>query len=383
MLIPIGTEIEHKRQPFVTYWIIGLNLLLFALHWTTQRTGGSGADNEIIRLFTQIEAEAQLSSGHFHFWSLFTYQFLHAGWWHILGNMLFLLPFGKVIEDRMGHIGFALFYLGSGALGGLVHTLLYTSPVVGASGSVCAVVAAFIVLAPKTKIRVLLIFFIIGMYTIPGLLFVCFYVAFDTFSLLASIAGQNANPTAWVVHLIGYVSGFTITFSALALGLITSTEIDLTKLIKQSYRRRSLRKVIEAAPVLRKSNEDVLDTDFLLRTAIADAASTGDIIKASELYFQAIEENPNIKIDPRTLHFIGSSLIKTSNVQQGVQVFEQYLKQYKNAKDKGEVALLLAAKYARDLDNTSRANELLRKYKAEFSEQHQNLADTILSELKT
>ena len=152
MLIPIGTTMEHKRQPIVTYWIIGLNVLVFALQWTIQRSGGLQAESDFIRSLAGFELEGQLSRTNFHYFSLITYQFLHGGWMHIIVNMIFLLPFGKAVEDRMGHIGFGAFYLGCGAIGGLVH-LLSIGPVIGASGSVCAVVAAFLVLAPKTKIQ--------------------------------------------------------------------------------------------------------------------------------------------------------------------------------------------------------------------------------------
>jgi hypothetical protein len=296
--------------------------------------------------------------------------------------MLFLLPFGKAVEDRMGHVLFALFYLGSGALGGLVHTLFYINPVVGASGSVCAVVTAFVVLAPKTNIKILLIFFIIGVYSIPSLLLVAFYVAFDTFSLLASFAGANAEPTAWLVHLIGYLTGFIFTISALSLGLISSSEFDVTNMIRQAYRRESFKKAIQTSPILLKNEEEVNEPEFLVRTSIAEAASSGNTKRATEQYFKAIEDYPKIKIDPRSFHIIGSSLLQENKIEQGALVFERYLTQYKNAKDKGEVALLLVAKYTRDLNNPSRAKALLKKYKSDFSEQHQQLASTMSKELQ-
>jgi len=381
MLIPIGTDIEQRRQPIVTYWIIGLNLLIFALQWATSRSGGNTATHEFVRFIAELEVDGQLSSSQFHVWSLVTYQFLHGGWMHIIVNMLFLLPFGKAVEDRMGHLGFALFYLGCGAFGGLIHTLLYASPVIGASGSVCSVVAAFIVLAPKTKIRVLLIFFIIGIYTVPSLLLVGFFVLLDTFSLLASVAGNTTTTTAWVVHLCGYLSGFAVTFIALSLGLIISTQFDLTQMIRQSYRRRSLQKVIDSPPVLQTNKKLKDDPDFLLSTSIAKEATSGDINIAVVQYLEAIAKKPSFKIDPRTLHMIGTTLIQANRIEEGVQVFEIYLLQYKHSKDRGEVALLLAAKYSRDLNNAKRASELLKKYASDFSEQHQKLATTITNEL--
>ena len=373
MLIPIGTTMEHKKQPIVTYWIIGLNVLIFAMQWAVSRGGGLTGENEALRFLAHLEYEGQLSKSHFHIWSLFSYQFLHAGWMHILLNMIFLLPFGKAVEGRMGHIGFAIFYLACGAIGGFIHTMLYDAPVVGASGSVCAVVAAFIVLAPKTHIHVLLIFFIIGIYTIPSMLLVGFFVLLDSLNLLASLAGHNNGTTAWVVHLVGYSGGFLFTFLALSFGFIRSSEFDLTQVINQFRRRRSLQKVIDANPVFKNSVEEVANPDFQLRTLIAQQASTGKTDQAAKTYFDSIKTNPTLKIDPRTFHTLGSSLLELNRIEEGVLVFEQYLKQYKEAKDRGEVALLLAAKYTRTLQNKKRASELLKNTQQIFLNNTKNL----------
>ena len=123
MLIPIGTDIKHSRHPMVTYLLIGLNLLLFAVQWSIDRSGGIQSSNELISQTAIGIENAILSKTHFHLYSLFTYQFLHGSWLHIIGNMIFLLPFGKAVEDRMGHLGFAAFYLGCGAFGGWLHTV--------------------------------------------------------------------------------------------------------------------------------------------------------------------------------------------------------------------------------------------------------------------
>lgn len=381
MLIPIGTTIQHRRQPYVTYFIIGLNLLVFAMQWTILRSGGQNSQNELLRYFAQLESEGQLSSLHFHFVSLITYQFLHAGWMHILVNMVFLLPFGKAVEDRMGHVGFAVFYLGCGAIGGFVHTLLYVSPVVGASGSVCAVVAAFIVLAPKTKIHVLVIFFIIGMYAVPSLLLVGFFVALDTFSLLASLLGNNSNPTAWIVHLMGYLSGFLLTFTALTFGIIRSSEFDLPMMVRQFFRRRAMKQCIIDPPQFPKESDAEDQPEATLRLAIAEDAISGNIERATIQYLEGIQTYPSLTIDRRTHHLIGSSLLQNNKTEEGVEVFERYLSEHKKAKDCPEVALLLAAKYARNLDNPSRASVLLKHYSKGFTQKHQQLANTIESEI--
>ena len=383
MLIPIGTNVLHRRQPFVTYLIIGLNLLIFALYWAVERSGGGGSQNELMRSIADMKIQGGVSSANFHYWSLLTYQFVHDDWLHIIFNMIFLLPFGKTVEDRMGHLFFALFYLGCGAISAYIYILSYSNAlVIGASGSVCAVVAAFIVIAPKTKVHVLFIFFIIGVYAVPSILLITFFVLVDTFNLLTNLLSVNPSRTAWVVHLVGYASGFIFTFLALSFGLIKSSEFDLQMMIRQYRRRKIMKKCIVASPVFNENNDSVQNQESAIRLEISEEAHRGSIEKASSMYFKAIEEQPSLKIDRRTHHLIGSTLLQHNKTKAGVEVFERYLVEHKEAKDCPEIALLLAAKYARNLDNSKRASELLSTYADKFSDNHKALAKTIESELK-
>ena len=381
MLIPIGTDVHHKRYPTVTYLLIGLNLLIFAVQWSIERSGGADSISESSRVIADALSNAQLSQGNFHFYSLFTYQFLHGGWWHLLGNMLFLLPFGKAVEDRMGHIGFALFYLLCGAFGGEIHTVLSQSPVIGASGSVCAVTAAFIVLAPKTKIKVLLIFFIIGVYQIPSMLLVTFFVLFDVFSLLASFAGANAQPTAWVVHLGGYASGFAITFALLGLGIIASSEFDLTQMFKQAKRRREYRQVIAQNKTNRIETSNTATPAELLRAKLSDSVARGDELQAADTYLKEINTLPSLTLNKQTHLAIANALIIDGRIEDGVLLYEKYLLEHKNAKDCGEVALLLCAKYIRNLDNFKRAKILLKQFNSKITDKHKPFAARLENEM--
>jgi membrane associated rhomboid family serine protease len=383
MLIPIGTDVQHKRYPTVTYVLIGLNLLVFAVEWAVQRSGGLEANNPSIRTIAQVFLNGSLWSDDFHLYSLITYQFLHAGWMHILGNMIFLLPFGKAVEDRMGHIGFALFYLGCGAFAGGMHALTSSSPVIGASGSVCAVTAAFIVLAPKTNIKVLLIFFIIGVYQIPSMLLVAFFVLFDVFSLLASAAGANADPTAWVAHLGGYASGLAITFLLLKWKFISSSQYDLTEVIKQAKRRRAYKHIVKQSTPNPSFSSTQLDPIQLLRANISETAATGNPLEAADEYLRSIESTPTLKLSQQTHAAIANALLQHGRTNDGVLVYERYLLEHKKSDDCSEVALLLAAKYTRDLQNKDRALELLEIYASSFSSKHAALIAALTAELLT
>jgi len=381
MLIPIGTNVENKRYPTITYCLIGLNLLIFALQWSIQRSGDLDAQNGVTRWIGHVLSEGALSSQDFHVYSLFSYQFLHAGWMHIVGNMIFLLPFGKAVEDRMGHVGFALFYLGCGAFAGGMHALTSASPVIGASGSVCAVTAAFIVLAPKTTIKVVLIFFIIGVYQIPSLLLVAFFVLFDLFSLLASTVGTNTDPTAWIAHLSGYLCGFAITFLLLKLSVIASSQFDLTEMLKQASRRRSYKRIVEGSSQKNVLQPAKAEPALILRAQISEDVAAGKHFEAAQTYIREREKFPDLRISSQLHATLANALLQHGKVKEGVSLYEEYLSIFTDADDRSEVALLLAAKYTRELHNETRALALLNEYSSSFSQKHKSLAATLLHEL--
>jgi membrane associated rhomboid family serine protease len=382
MLIPIGTDLPLKRHPTVTYILIVLNLLVFAIQWAVNRNGGIDSANVQIQYIAQFLTSCELSSSQFHILTLITYQFLHASWWHIVGNMIFLLPFGKAVEDRLGHVGFASLYLGCGVIGGAMHAFMSGGTVIGASGSVCAITAAFVVLAPASRIKVLLIFFIIGIYHIPSMLFVLFFVLFDSFSLLASLFGAQTSNTAWLVHLGGYIGGFSITLALIATGLLANNEFDLWYLLRQSKRRRTYRKIVSEVTDHTFDSSEKVDPLSLLVGSITQIAVTGDPLKAADLYLEALQNEPEFRLDQKTQLLIGSTLIKAGRIDDGVRVYENYLKHHDKADDRADVALLLAAKYTRDLRNEDRAKELLNDYESFFSKSHQSLVAALMQELQ-
>ncbi len=381
MLIPIRTTMEHKRQPVVTYWLIGLNILIFALQWSAKQAGGAESSNSVIQYISLVEQNMRLSEFDFKWWTLFSYQFLHAGWMHLIFNMIFLLPFGKSVEGILGQFSFLIFYLLTGALGGFAHILIYSNPVIGASGSVCAVTAAFIVLAPKTYIHVLVVFFIIGIYAVPSLLLVCFFITLDTFSLLASLVIKNSDRTAWLVHLVGYLSGFTFTFLLLSLNLIRSSEYDLLHMLKQSKRRRDFKRSVQSNTSKRRKFGISSTEEENYKLLISENALHNNIEEAYEIFMKASKEFPNIKPNGQALLTLGSSLIQLKKVEEGAVVLEKYLKIYKDTDQSNEVALLLIAKYIRVLRSKERALELIQEYSGSFLPKHEKLIQSLKKEL--
>ncbi len=149
--------------------------------------------------------------------SIITALFLHGGWLHIIGNMLFLWVFGDNIEDRLGHLAYLAFYLAAGAIACLVQGVLDPNsvvPVIGASGAVAGVLGAYLLWFPKATVRVVIPFFILIFIPIPvpawimiGLWFVQNLLA--GYATIADAAAPGAG-VAWFAHIGGFVFGMLI-----------------------------------------------------------------------------------------------------------------------------------------------------------------------------
>jgi len=138
--------------------------------------------------------------------TLITYMFLHVGWMHFLSNMAFIWVFADNVEDAFGHFGFLLFFLVCGAVAALAHTLAgpeSQSPLIGASGAVSGVMAAYLVLFPKARIWVLM--FLKLPLPIPAYLALVGWFGFQIFN---SMLPQNGEViVAWWAHIGGFVAG--------------------------------------------------------------------------------------------------------------------------------------------------------------------------------
>ena len=145
--------------------------------------------------------------------TLVTYQFLHAGWWHLISNMLFLWVFADNIEDAYGRPAFAMLYILCGIAAGLAHVLLQPSsnaPLIGASGAVSGILGAYIVLFPKARVWILLFMRLplrIGAKWVLGGWFILQIVSF------VMDRGGDEVSVAWGAHIGGFLAGFALTFA--------------------------------------------------------------------------------------------------------------------------------------------------------------------------
>jgi membrane associated rhomboid family serine protease len=148
--------------------------------------------------------------------TLLTSLFIHGGWSHIIGNMLFLWAFGKSLEDALGHTKFLSFYLIGGVAAGLTHVAFNsntTLPTVGASGAIASVMGAYLVKFPRAKIHTLVfLFFFVTMADIPAAFILLYWFVTQLFSEYGSITQTQVinGGVAYAAHIGGFVTGMIL-----------------------------------------------------------------------------------------------------------------------------------------------------------------------------
>ena len=204
-MFPIGDDNSSRRTvPFVTYILIVLNVLFFLV----ELIGG----DDFIMKWAFVPSRFLANPGA-EFLTLFTSMFMHGGWLHLGGNMLYLWIFGDNIEDRFGHVIFLIFYVLCGlaaTAAQLVFSLNSNIPNLGASGAIAGVLGAYIVLFPKARVSVLQ-----GQRVIPvsALIVIGLWFILQLFSSIGSIASTvDTGGVAYMAHVGGFIAGVVLTF---------------------------------------------------------------------------------------------------------------------------------------------------------------------------
>ncbi|SMP11069.1 Membrane associated serine protease, rhomboid family [Desulfurobacterium pacificum] len=146
--------------------------------------------------------------------NLVSYQYLHGGFMHIIGNMLFLWVFGDNVEDTMGKLKYFFFYTFCGIVAALIQVLVYPNsdiPLIGASGAISGVLGAYMVFFPRAQIVTLVfIFFIIDIIVLPAALWIAIWFIFQFTSALLSVHHLSMGGVAWFAHLGGFLAGVLV-----------------------------------------------------------------------------------------------------------------------------------------------------------------------------
>jgi membrane associated rhomboid family serine protease len=201
-MIPLRDVIPSRTFPFFVVIFIALNTAAFVFELSLPVH-----EREALFL-TYGVVPAQLQR-----LTVFTSMFLHGGWLHFLGNMLYLWIFGDNVEDRLGHGRFVLFYLACGAAAALAHVWvnpLSEVPTIGASGAIAGIMGAYFVLYPNSRVLALVPLVIIWeVIEVPAIVFLGIWFAMQFFSGVGSLAdaGVRTGGVAFWAHVAGFLSG--------------------------------------------------------------------------------------------------------------------------------------------------------------------------------
>ncbi len=215
-MIPIKDRNPTYRFPVVNIAIIVANIAIFLYEVSL----GPRLESFFLRFgVVPLDFSTSFNSSH---GSVATYvpilssMFLHGGWLHLGGNMLFLWIFGDNVEDKLGHGRYFVFYVMCGIAASLVHIVIDPSsgmPTVGASGAISGVLGAYLLMFPKARVVTLIpIFIFVHVAELPAFIVLGFWFVLQFFSGLVSLGYQTAGMggVAWWAHVGGFVSGLLL-----------------------------------------------------------------------------------------------------------------------------------------------------------------------------
>lgn len=205
-MIPLHDDIKSRHRPYINYCLIGACSVV----WILQFTRSPEAFEWQIRQFGMIPAKIVQGQS---LWTLFSSMFMHGGWFHFLGNMLYLWIFGDNVEDALGHFFYLFVYIISGLAGNLLQVLVAPFsriPTIGASGAISGIMGAYFVFFPRARILTLVpFFFFIRLIYLPASLLLGFWILFQILYGCSSSPGTGGG-VAYFVHIGGFVCGVLI-----------------------------------------------------------------------------------------------------------------------------------------------------------------------------
>ena len=221
-MFPLYDENPTRITPYITYGLIGFNVIVFLHEFTLP----DAQLEQFFQLYAVIpqQLSASFAGGAINqpvpeWATLFTSQFLHGGWWHLISNMVFLWVFGNNIEDRLGHFKYIIFYLACGALAALCQWFIGMDsaiPSLGASGAISGVLGAYLIRFPRTLVRTFVFLgFFITTLRVPAWVLIGVYIVQNVISGVSALQ-RAANMTmetggvAYWAHIGGFAFGLLL-----------------------------------------------------------------------------------------------------------------------------------------------------------------------------
>ena len=205
LIIPIGDIAPRTKTPVINYLLIGANILVFLLYATRPQPE-----------YQETVLSHGLTPNHFEWMDVLTSMFLHAGFLHLFGNMLFLWIAGDNVEDRFNHLPFLLFFLAGGAAAAGTQMFMSTEamrsiPMVGASGAVSAVIGSYLILFPSSKIKILLwVFIFVRVFHVRSWTVILAWIGFESLHAWQETQGALESTVAVWAHLGGFAFGVSV-----------------------------------------------------------------------------------------------------------------------------------------------------------------------------
>jgi membrane associated rhomboid family serine protease len=201
-MFPVKVTQPSYSRPVITVLLIAVNIMVF-LHevWLDPYS-----QNNFVRLYA-------LRPAHFHLENLVTHMFLHAGWLHVLGNMLFLWVFGDNVEDILGHGKYLLFYLLCGITAGVTQMAIDPTsriPILGASGAIAGVMGAYLVKFPRSEVKMVAWFILFFPFDLPAWVMLVYWFGLQLLGGVGSVGEPSQGGTAFFAHIGGFIAGIVL-----------------------------------------------------------------------------------------------------------------------------------------------------------------------------
>ncbi len=205
-MIPIRDEIPTQRVPIVNYLLITANIVVFVFMWMA-----GSAQEALVYRFAMIPSNFSNGVSVGDIFDIFTSMFMHGGLAHIAGNMLYLWIFGDNVEDCLGHVRYLAFYLAGGVLAALTHLLTNPGsqiPTVGASGAIAAVLGAYLVLFPHSRVVTFIpLGFFMRLTVVPAVIVLGLWFVLQLFNGVLSLGAADVGGVAFWAHIGGFIAG--------------------------------------------------------------------------------------------------------------------------------------------------------------------------------
>ena len=362
LILPLKTDCPPHRKPIINYTIIGLNVLIFVM---INYFIPSDTSKRLLDMF-MLDCNAP------KLYQFVSYSFLHADWGHLLGNMLFLYIFGNSINDKLGNVEYLLFYLASAVVSGAGYAMMSSAHLLGASGAIASVTAAFLILFPRSNIVALIwIFFFITTMEFSSLFLIAIkMILWD--NIVAPAFSRIPTHIAYKAHLIGYSFGALVSLFLLAVRALDRDQFDILALWARAIKRRrfaySMSNVQYGKPIEAKITDSELSDitkelqiEAKLKSEIAQALARYDWNSAINKYFELLKLNPDAVLHRKMQLEIANHLMADKQYEQAANAYEKYLKHYPSAEQIEQVQLLLGLIYARYISNNERAKERAKR----------------------